>query len=724
MDERTDGAGPESEVEPTAEVEADTGTAPGEDGQTGGKTTRRRRLEQYERIVETVDDGVYVLDEEFNIVRVNDAVSELTGYSRSELVGANAALLATEETIDQAAAVSEALRTGDGSAATITTTIQTADGKELPVETRFSVYEFSDGSYGQVGVVRDISDRLRYERTLTALHDSTRELLHAETPAEVCDLVTTTATEVIDLSAAAVYLLDAEATALRPEGAATDRPSSLPSLDPVSPGDGPVWETFVTGERRVDAAVPPAEAGDDDSPGGGVFIPLGDHGVFSVAVPDVDRVDPDTMELIDLVAASAEAALERVDRDARLRERDRELREQNEQLRRLEGINEVIRRIDRAVVGADSPDAVESAVCEELARSELFTFAWIGRVDGTAVEAGAWAGDGSQYLDAVDRSLAGEGGPPAVRTARTGEKTVVPSVVADLQAEPWRSEALSRRFQSAISVPLRRNEATVGVLTAFTSRQGDVTERMGEVFRDLGETVSDALRVAETKQWLSAESVVELDLAIRAPESPLTALATEAGADLVHDGTIATDDGASRTFLRVEGADFGAVRDAAREQAAVETVENRSADPEDPRVELHLSAPTIPERVTDQGSRIQSLTVGADETAMTVQVPLTATVRDLVERLDAAYESATLQARRDRTRPARTADGFRLAVREGLTDRQWRILRSAYLSGYFDWPRTTTGEEIADSFEVSQPTINRHLRVSERKLLALLFEDD
>jgi len=161
MDERTDGAGPESEVEPTAEVEADTGTAPGEDGQTGGKTTRRRRLEQYERIVETVDDGVYVLDEEFDIVRVNDAVSELTGYSRSELVGANAALLATEETIDQAAAVSEALRTGDGSAATITTTIQTADGDELPVETRFSVYEFSDGSYGQVGVVRDIAPRGR-----------------------------------------------------------------------------------------------------------------------------------------------------------------------------------------------------------------------------------------------------------------------------------------------------------------------------------------------------------------------------------------------------------------------------------------------------------------------------------------------------------------------------------------------------------------------------------
>lgn len=43
-------------------------------------------------------------------------------------------------------------------------------------------------------------------------------------------------------------------------------------------------------------------------------------------------------------------------------------------------------------------------------------------------------------------------------------------------------------------------------------------------------------------------------------------------------------------------------------------------------------------------------------------------------------------------------------------------------SGYFEWPRDRTGEEVAASLGITQPTFNGHLRAAERKLCAMLFE--
>ena len=683
---------------------------------------RLRELEQYERIVETVDDGVYILDDAFNIIWVNDAVSELTGYEESDLVGANASLLATEETLEQAAVVSEALLSADSDAATLTASLRTADGETVPVETRFSVYPFGDGSYGQVGVVRDITERVRFERTLTALHDSTRQLLHTETPDEVAQLIVDTATDVVDLSAAAVYLFDGDDSVLRP--AATQGVDSATAASPAGADGGDLWECYVTGERRVDRSGPPLSLVDgvELTAESGTYIPLGDQGVFFVAVAADDRLDADTTELIDILAASAEAGLDRVVREERLRERDRRLRERNDELRRLESINGVIRRIDQALVGADSREEIASAVCAELVESDLFSFAWVGRSDGEAVVPEVWAGEDPQYLDAVDLSLDVADGPPAVRTARSDDVTVCPSVAADVRAEPWRREALSRGFRSAISVPLRTDGVGYGVLTVYTARQEGVDETLRSVFLELGETVANALRVVETKRLLSTDSVVEADVSLDAPDSPLVALASATGATLVHEGTVPHADDDTLTVLRVEGADFETVREAARRQTVIDRVEHRSDADDDPLVAVHFTVPTVPVTVTEQGSRIRSMEVTADGIEATVELASTASVREFVEVLEAEHGPATLEARRDRTAVANTESGFRVSVRDSLTDRQWQVLRAAYLSGFFDWPRTTTGVEIAETFDLSQPTINRHLRVGERKLLELLFE--
>ena len=59
-----------------------------------------------------------------------------------------------------------------------------------------------------------------------------------------------------------------------------------------------------------------------------------------------------------------------------------------------------------------------------------------------------------------------------------------------------------------------------------------------------------------------------------------------------------------------------------------------------------------------------------------------------------------------------------------LTDRQLEVLETAYRNGYFEWPRTRTGEEVATLLGITQPTFTNHLRVGERKLFSMLFDDE
>jgi len=163
---------------------------------------REQTLEQYERMLKTVDDGIYMLDGSFTIESVNSAVETMTGYDEAELVGSHATKLASEPVIERAAELTQELLTGDRDVATLTAELETADGDSLPVETRFSLYSWPDGQYGQVGVIRDISDRRRFEQTLTALHASTRALLDARTSIDVARLVVEAALDVLESTSA------------------------------------------------------------------------------------------------------------------------------------------------------------------------------------------------------------------------------------------------------------------------------------------------------------------------------------------------------------------------------------------------------------------------------------------------------------------------------------------------------------------------------------------
>lgn len=128
---------------------------------------RERELTEYERIVETMGDGVYALDLDGEYIHLNDYVEGLTGYDREEIAEAGPSLIHDDEAIDQFQSAIRALLTTDRDIKTVETQLQTADGREVPIETNLTLLPDDEGGYrGSVGVIRDISDRREREREL------------------------------------------------------------------------------------------------------------------------------------------------------------------------------------------------------------------------------------------------------------------------------------------------------------------------------------------------------------------------------------------------------------------------------------------------------------------------------------------------------------------------------------------------------------------------------
>ncbi|WP_317176180.1 PAS domain S-box protein [Halomontanus rarus] len=127
---------------------------------------REQELVTYETIVETIPDGIYVADEEGCFTMVNEGYTELTGYSREELLGEHASLVIDEETIEQASEIRTAMADGEVENPMLEAPVQTAGGDYIPTEVTFATLPAENNNAKRVGVIRDITERKEHERAL------------------------------------------------------------------------------------------------------------------------------------------------------------------------------------------------------------------------------------------------------------------------------------------------------------------------------------------------------------------------------------------------------------------------------------------------------------------------------------------------------------------------------------------------------------------------------
>jgi predicted DNA binding protein/GAF domain-containing protein len=574
-----------------------------------------------------------------------------------------------------------------------------------------------------IGYAIDSLEHRERADLLTDLHRTTRQLVSAESDDDVTAVVVEACRNLLSVDAV-LFTYDERESTLTPAGA-TERGLAFYGTETPTFAAGDegaiTWDAFVAGEVRVFDDVRTADNlwNTDTGARSALFVPLGDHGVLAAGSTERAVFRGTERTLVELLAATAETAYDRIDRENDLRARERELRERNEQLTELQQITDIIRDIDRTLVAATTRDEIEQTVCEKLTSVDRCQFAWIGeRDDDGSVTPRAWAGAGGSYLDAAtfdDDPL-----EPVARTLEAGEPTTVETVGDHVQEAEWVSAALTEGFQSVVSVPLSQGASSYGALTLYSGTAGTFDEESTTVIAELAETIAHAIDAVETKRGLHAAPGTELELRVTEPTSFLNEVAGLSDDPIEVIEAVPQSEGRTRIHFRVSDIDESQVRDVTDNSVVVEHVDHIGSHEGEDLYRAVVTGETMSETAIDLGGLTQSVTVDPGGTTLVVSLLPHVDAREFVERFRTTYETAQLRARREQV-GSRSHAEFMSDLDAALTDRQLEVLRSAYESGYFETPRESSGEDVADKLGIAQPTVSHHLREAQRRVLGLLF---
>ncbi|WP_222918343.1 bacterio-opsin activator domain-containing protein [Natrinema sp. SYSU A 869] len=402
--------------------------------------------------------------------------------------------------------------------------------------------------------------------------------------------------------------------------------------------------------------------------------------------------------------------------------REQQLRSRQDQLETLNRINAVVRQVIETLVEAPARDAIEREVCEQLVDSELYCGSWIAERTGDGrLSYRTGAGEAETYLDSV-RDLSVEQERPVTQAVRTGEIRTTNRILEDETVpEPLQAAARKDDVRSAIAVPITHEDATYGVLTVLASRDDAFSERERAGFRLLGETIGFTIMAVKNRQLLFADTVVELEFRIDGGDTFSFDLSEMYDCTCALEWAGTTANGRTFQYVTIDGVGGETVLKEAQDHDSIEECRLIHDGEDNCTIEMRLAKSGV-RTLANHGATIREVAVENGVGTCLVELSQTADVREIAEALTVVYENTELVAKREVDRPVRTAAQRRNRILDQLTDRQLTTLRLAYYGGFFDWPRESTGEEIAEAMDISPPTMHQHLRKGLKGILGEFFE--
>ncbi|RQG97764.1 bacterio-opsin activator domain-containing protein [Natrarchaeobius chitinivorans] len=487
------------------------------------------------------------------------------------------------------------------------------------------------------------------------------------------------------------------------------------------------WDVYANSRevetKSLSAATIP-ETSDDLPIDEGIFVPLGRHGVLVVVFPRYVSLTDSEIAVVHMLQTKIRTALDTISYDRELQRYDARLEDQTERIETLEEIVSLHQGANHELVRSTSRAELEERVCKQLVESPSIEFAWFGTWDPAETELTPTAASetGEGYLEAVAAAGESQNLEPAITACRNGRSTVTEDAYTDPPFEPWRAQALRRGYRSIASVPVEFKDARYGVLTAYSEDPyafGSYTRRALE---NLGKCVGHAISARQKKKALITDRVTELTLRIRDESLPIVALADLLDTRISFDGIVPQSEGHPRTYFTVHDCARADVENAAVQSYGISDLSHVVK-----RGDGHLFASTVDDtcffgRLLDFGGVPNALEATGTEAEIAVEIPEGTSASSLLSMLEDRFERVEVQSQETRERKFRARDEFKQEFEEQLSDRQKEVLRTAYYSGFFESPRESTGQDLADQLDVSQPTVTENIRSAEREFLTLLFE--
>lgn len=597
--------------------------------------------------------------------------------------------------------------------------IERADGECRWVLSDVYPVESHDEPARVVVVSRDVTDRYEREHELSSFHEATATLTTADDEEEACRRAVRVAANVFGVDRAAVFRYDdGELTPVATTVPLETDVDSLPALDG---SDTAAWTAFADGKPvRVERDELEALAvGDAEVVS---VLPLREHGVMAVW-ENTEHIEAELIETAHVVAATLEAALNHIRGRRELQSQREQLTAEQERARTFAWLTALTREIESAITDASTRAEIEELVCDRLLTVEPFVTAWVGTADIGAdrLEPSAAAGADTESVARRLRMSAGTS-HPANTAWETGSVQTVEDVAASGPQSGWRQSLVRAGVGSVCSIPLRYDGVTHGVLTVVAEQPREFSTTERRVLEQLGVSIGHAITALRRRRALEADSTVAIEFHGDTRMLPFGDLAVEMGCTARHERTVRGEDGGTALHISLRGRS---------DDAIVDEVE-RSFGPEVSTV-TRSGKGVLVEWSTDDwigsllssyGGVIRRAEVDPKSgTTLTAELPEHVDVRGFVEQLRERYDCLDVGAVRRHQPQEPRPFGFTERLEQRLTDRQCEVLRTAHTRGYFEWPRESSSEEVADQLGITQPTVTKHLRLAENKLFTLLFDE-
>ncbi|WP_440766129.1 PAS domain S-box protein [Natronorubrum sp. DTA7] len=260
---------------------------------------------------------------EFEVASWNPAATALFGYTATDAHGEHGLeLLVPESDREMVADHWNQLLAGDGPANGGWQTSQNVckDGSQLTCEW-YTAPIFDDGDVvGIRSFTQDVTAERKRANALEALQETTHELMRAESVDEIASIVMDATEHILDRSLAALRFYDDDSGTLELVAGTSDLKSNTGDITRISPGNDTLWQTYSDGDPVIldDASRENVPYDIDIGFGNAIVHPLGDHGLLSVASSGDDELELTEIHLVHVLAATAEAALDRAVRDREL----------------------------------------------------------------------------------------------------------------------------------------------------------------------------------------------------------------------------------------------------------------------------------------------------------------------------------------------------------------------------------------------------------------------
>ncbi len=421
------------------------------------------------------------------------------------------------------------------------------------------------------------------------------------------------------------------------------------------------------------------------------------------------------------------AAVAHVDITER-KEQEQELQHRRDELAHLNRLNTLVRELIHALQDTDSREGIETAVCDRLTASDVYEGAWIG-VRGVTVTGDEMvtpqtaSGIDSSYLDNIPAFE-----EPVKTAVGTGTVQVVDDVATGDTVPDGRRESVPDHDHHTLAViPLTTGGVTYGVLVVYPPGDQIISEDEQTILADLGEMIAQAIQRVHSQQALSAETVVALDLRFPDTDLLLGEVTTEFDCELTLEQRVSTNDGGAIYYLNVHDADVGRVSTFLREKPIdCDCTVVREADDDTPaRIELRFAdQPNLPTDILcSYGGSMTTAHIADGDVFLGVELPPAVDVRTVVDAIREVAPTVELLSKRTIDRPITTGPAFQNQITDQFTPKQETTLKAAYARGYYAWPRDTTVEELAETFDVSAPTLHYRLRKAHQTIVAGVIDD-